>query len=81
MALRGPRHCIGAECTSGGEEGGQASTPVMLGATAGLRLLPGTKAEQILAAVVDFLKNYPFQLDAKQGVSILDGASSPPPLV
>ena len=45
-----------------------------LGATAGLRLLPEGKADIILAAVRTFLGQYPFQLDPKAGVTILDGA-------
>ncbi|KAK9807066.1 hypothetical protein WJX72_012473 [[Myrmecia] bisecta] len=52
----------------------QSSTPCMLGATAGLRLLPEGKADLILAAVRVYLANYPFQVDAEKGVSILDGA-------
>jgi hypothetical protein len=54
----------------------QASTKLSLKATAGLRLLPGTKAQDILDAVKAFFKQYPFQV--KDGaVAILDGASGP----
>jgi len=43
-----------------------------VGATAGLRLLPGSKADDILSAVKQHLtKDYPFQLEQ---VSIIDGA-------
>ena len=42
-----------------------------MGATAGLRLLPGGKADHILAAVKEHLTGYPFKLD---NVSIIDGA-------
>jgi Golgi nucleoside diphosphatase len=52
----------------------QASTKIKLGATAGLRLLPEGKADIILDEVRKFLKQYPFQLDDKTGVTILDGA-------
>lgn len=52
----------------------QKRTPIKVGATAGLRLLPGGKADDILAAVKDRLsKEYPFQLEQ---VTIIDGASS-----
>jgi hypothetical protein len=53
----------------------QAQTKMKLGATAGLRLLPEGKADVILDEVCKFLKTYPFQLDNKTGVTILDGAS------
>lgn len=52
---------------------GQSSTKIKLGATAGLRLLPEGKADIILDQVRKFLKTYPFQLDDKLGVTILDG--------
>jgi len=61
---------------------------VKLGATAGLRLLPGGKAELILDRVRDFLRASPFLLDEDAGVTILDGPArlipytlspSPPP--
>ncbi|KXZ52074.1 hypothetical protein GPECTOR_10g1097 [Gonium pectorale] len=50
----------------------QASTPVSLKATAGLRLLPGDKSERILQAVEALLKKQPFKL-APGGVAIMDG--------
>lgn len=50
----------------------QAATGISLRATAGLRLLPGGKADAILDAVREYLKKYPFQLKP-DGVSILDG--------
>lgn len=53
--------------------GVQKSTKVKLGATAGLRLLPEGKADHILAAVQDYLGSFPFILDPKDGVTILDG--------
>jgi len=52
---------------------------VKLGATAGLRLLPGGKAELILDRVRDFLRASPFLLDEDAGVTILDGPARPPP--
>jgi Golgi nucleoside diphosphatase len=51
----------------------QASTPVSLKATAGLRLLPGDKADHILDAVTALLRTYPFQLPEAGGVAIMDG--------
>ncbi len=46
-----------------------------MGATAGLRLLPGGKADDILAAVKQHLTDsYPFQLDS---VSIINGVLQP----
>jgi len=50
----------------------QATTPVSLKATAGLRLLPGDKADKILEAVRGFLKQYPYSV-ANDAVSILGG--------
>jgi apyrase len=50
----------------------QASTPVSLKATAGLRLLPGDKAGKILEGVTAFLKTYPFHISSN-AVAILDG--------
>ena len=44
-----------------------------LGATAGLRLLPEGKAPKILEAVQKYLETSPFQVDSKDGVTILDG--------
>lgn len=50
----------------------QKSTLVKVGATAGLRLLPGKQADRLLAAVSAHLKKTtPFMLDS---VSIIDGA-------
>ena len=45
----------------------------MLGATAGLRLLPEGKADKILDAVRKWLGQFAFNLDKKSGVTILDG--------
>lgn len=53
----------------------QAQTKVKLGATAGLRLLPGNKADRILDKVRDFLRASPFLLDEAAGVTILDGGA------
>ena len=39
----------------------QASTPIMVGATAGLRLLPDGKADIILDEVRHWLRKYPFK--------------------
>lgn len=50
----------------------QASTPIELRATAGLRLLPGHQADDILAAVSTLLHGSPFRL-VPDGVSIMDG--------
>lgn len=44
-----------------------------LGATAGLRFLPGNKSDKILEAVRKFLQTTPFIMDPEEGVSILDG--------
>lgn len=52
----------------------QANTPISLKATAGLRLLPGDKAEKILEAVEALLKQQPFKL-APGGVAIMDGGA------
>ncbi|PNH04876.1 putative apyrase 2, partial [Tetrabaena socialis] len=49
-----------------------ATTPVSLKATAGLRLLPGDKADNILKAVEALLREQPFKL-APGGVAIMDG--------
>jgi apyrase len=54
-----------------------AATAVSLKATAGLRLLPGGKADAILEAVRAFLKTYPFRFaggDANEAVGVMDGA-------
>lgn len=54
----------------------QRRTPIKVGATAGLRLLPGGKADDILAAVKAHLaKDYPFQLEQ---VTIIDGELTEP---
>jgi apyrase len=50
----------------------QASTPVELRATAGLRLLPGTAADKIIDAVTTILENSPFKL-VNDGVSVMEG--------
>lgn len=50
----------------------QKSTPIMVGATAGLRLLPDGKADIILEHVRDFLKQYPFSFSLSD-VKILSG--------
>ncbi|KAG2502069.1 hypothetical protein HYH03_000562 [Edaphochlamys debaryana] len=50
----------------------QSSTPISLKATAGLRLLPGDKADKILKAVEELLRKQPFKL-APGGVAIMDG--------
>ncbi|KAL6756481.1 nucleoside phosphatase GDA1/CD39 [Haematococcus lacustris] len=50
----------------------QASTPLSLKATAGLRLLPGDKADKILAAVTTLMHRYKFKM-AANAVSIMDG--------
>ncbi|GJP30852.1 hypothetical protein CLOM_g7182 [Closterium sp. NIES-68] len=49
------------------------TTPIRVGATAGLRLLPGDLADNILEAVRVMLKEYPFAFEA-DSVKILDGA-------
>ncbi|KDR83183.1 hypothetical protein GALMADRAFT_239021 [Galerina marginata CBS 339.88] len=52
----------------------QSCTPVAVKATAGLRLLPGSQSADILEAVEKRIRNaYPFQLQAKGGVVIMDG--------
>lgn len=51
--------------------GAQKETYIKVGATAGLRLLQGGKADEILAAVKTHLHGYPFKVD---NVSIIDGA-------
>jgi guanosine-diphosphatase len=52
----------------------QGCTPVAVKATAGLRLLPGSQSADILEAVEKRIHGaYPFQLQAKDGVVIMDG--------
>lgn len=52
-----------------------ASTPIMIGATAGLRLLPDGKADQILDEVRHWVRsNYPFKLE-DEDVKILSGVN------
>lgn len=51
----------------------RTTTPVRVGATAGLRLLPGDEAENLLKAVRSVLGEYPFT-HTDGSVSILDGA-------
>jgi guanosine-diphosphatase len=49
-------------------------TPVAVKATAGLRLLPGSQSADILKAVEGRIRSsYPFQLQEKDGVVIMDG--------
>ena len=49
-------------------------TPVAVKATAGLRLLPGSQSADILSAVEGRIRSsYPFQLQEKDGVVIMDG--------
>lgn len=50
-----------------------ASTPVMLGATAGLRMLPGSQSDDLLEASRTFLKTYPFILSGDESVQIMSG--------
>jgi hypothetical protein len=54
----------------------QAQTPLSLKATAGLRLLPGDKADKILEAVRALFKQQPFKL-GDNAVSIMDGGCGP----
>ncbi|XP_018428530.1 PREDICTED: ectonucleoside triphosphate diphosphohydrolase 6 [Nanorana parkeri] len=49
-----------------------SSTPLVLKATAGLRLLPGEKAQKLLDMVRDIFKSSPF-LVGKDSVSIMNG--------
>ena len=54
-------------------EEARASTTVEVRATAGLRMLPGEQADDLLRAVQDLLQDYPFAI-GDGGVSIMDGA-------
>lgn len=49
-----------------------SSTPITLKATAGLRLLPAGRADNILNEVTAYFKRFPFQLP-QSGVGIMDG--------
>jgi hypothetical protein len=49
------------------------ATGISLKATAGLRLLPGTKADDILKAVAAFMRQFPFRLQGDDAVGIMDG--------
>jgi guanosine-diphosphatase len=52
----------------------QKCTPIAVKATAGLRLLPGSKSDDILHAVEKHLRdNYPFPLVEKDPVVVMDG--------
>eukprot|EP00270_Netrium_digitus_P016878 TRINITY_DN6116_c0_g1_i4.p1 TRINITY_DN6116_c0_g1~~TRINITY_DN6116_c0_g1_i4.p1 ORF type:complete len:470 (+),score=126.40 TRINITY_DN6116_c0_g1_i4:221-1630(+) len=51
----------------------RVTTPVFVGATAGLRLLPGDLADQLLNEVRKVLESYPFKFQANS-VKILDGS-------
>mmetsp|Transcript_4747 Transcript_4747/g.17530 ORF Transcript_4747/g.17530 Transcript_4747/m.17530 type:complete len:507 (-) Transcript_4747:123-1643(-) len=51
----------------------RAGTTVAVRATAGLRLLPGEQAHELLRAVEKLLNEYPFQIN-HGSVSIMDGA-------
>eukprot|EP00250_Pteridium_aquilinum_P022726 c25613_g1_i1 orf=160-1677(-) len=53
--------------------GDRAETPVRLGATAGLRLLPGDSAENLLKAVSNLFTKSPFKFKP-EWVSIMDGS-------
>ena len=48
-------------------------TPIAVKATAGLRLLPGSQSADILHAVEARIHTYPFKLQEKDGVVIMDG--------
>ena len=54
-------------------EAARASTSIEVRATAGLRLLPGHEAEDILAAIRELLADYPFKF-VDDSVTIMDGA-------
>lgn len=51
----------------------QSSTSIMVGATAGLRLLPDGKADLILEKVRSYLGSFPFKLGSDDDVRILSG--------
>jgi Golgi nucleoside diphosphatase len=53
----------------------QATTPILVGATAGLRLLPDGKAETIIESVEEYLKQFSFKV---AGVSIIGGGTFSP---
>ena len=54
----------------------QKTTTLTVGATAGLRLLPGKQADDILDAVrVHLREKYPFVVEPANGVTVLDGQS------
>ena len=48
-------------------------TTVDVKITAGLRLLPGSRSAHILNAMKGRIRSYPFQLQEKAGVVIMDG--------
>lgn len=54
-------------------EGQRAETTVEVRATAGLRMLPGHEADDLLAAVKTLLAGYPFKF-SDDSVTIMDGA-------
>ena len=54
-------------------ESARATTSIQLRATAGLRLLPGQAAKDILAACAKLFASYPFMRD-ENSISIMDGA-------
>ena len=51
----------------------RAETTVEVRATAGLRMLPGAEAEDLIHAVMDLLSEYPFSV-GEDAVTIMDGA-------
>ena len=55
-------------------EAQRAETTVEVRATAGLRMLPGHEADDLLAAVKTLLGEYPFKFVPDEGVTIMDGA-------
>ncbi len=52
----------------------RSCTPVALKATAGLRLLGETDSQELLRAVEEMIRKYPFKLPAKDGVVVMDGS-------